>query len=593
MADVNKYINAKTGFWSSKKMASKLHNDPEYRHYSQKHIKQTFDEKDAWARHKIIYRPAKEKYGGKVQAPDVGRFQMDFADFTSFRDDTYKYLLCIIDIYSRYLITFKCKTRNSAEYLPLIESFIKNWNGGHYIRTEQKRYDIYDIKNQRNTPYKVGDNIFVRSGNKLFANRKFSVARALANKTYNIQAETGIPFAIRRPFKHGQLELDENNNKYPNVYSISSDNEFPASQEYRNLMQKYNIKYFYSMAGEHGGKTAVVDRLIRTLRTLLGRYHTHTNSTAWANVIDDFVDNYNHSKHRMIGVQPAYSLATRDKFEPTSHKQLKNKDNLKNIDIDFQVGDWVRIKAKRDMMHNKANLPYWNKEIYVIHSRIGNRFALSRHKKVIMQPKHKDKPYLFEPYHLQKVKKPNVSNENNPDNPPNEDKPPDKQPKKPRRKIKPGKAEIDDDDDDDVEEPPPSQPKKYPPQVEALFEDNDSDSEDDVTIETKPKLFNLDVPEFIQLPQVAPMPLPPVVPPVLPPPVPVQRPSLTQAMNSRPRKRIGNIFKTKAYLARKAMKTKKTFRRAVRRPRKNKLPRKDLKDNETIPAGILDRLMRE
>ena len=133
MADVSNYLNAKTGFWSSKKMAKKMGNDPQFRHYSKKHIQRTFEEKPAWARHKVIKKNKRQLYGGKVQAPDVGRFQIDFADFSNF-NDTHKYLLCIIDVYSRYLIGFKCKSREATEYVPLLKRFIGLWNTGHYIQ---------------------------------------------------------------------------------------------------------------------------------------------------------------------------------------------------------------------------------------------------------------------------------------------------------------------------------------------------------------------------------------------------------------------------------------------------------------------------
>ena len=427
MADVSNYLNPKTGFCSSNKMAKKVGNDPQFRHYSQKHIERTFDEKPAWARHKEIRKSQKLRVGGKVQAPDIGRFQIDFADFTNFRD-TYNYLLCIIDIYSRYLIVFKCKTRNTDEYIPHLKKFIGWWNTGHYTRKEQRKYDTFDFQKKNPDKFKVGDTVHIRTSQSKFARRPFTIESVGDDNTYSVSTinkhgeksvwkskTTGLPHRV--PYRSLELQgiVD-----YPPVYSISSDNEFTDNREYVALLAENNIQMFSSMAGEHSGKLAIVDRVIRTLRTLLGRYHTHTNSTAWVGVIDDFVENYNHSKHRTIGNKPSWSLAHRDKLDKTDKNiQNNDKDDVKGhtLKTDIQVGDYVRIRKKRDAFHNKANLPYWSKEIYIVQERIRNRFTVSRHGQTLNQPQNKG-AYLFQPHYLQKVKKDNVSNDDKPDNTP-------------------------------------------------------------------------------------------------------------------------------------------------------------------------------
>jgi hypothetical protein len=146
--------NTKTGYWSSKKMRVKTKRIPNMRLYKGAHVERLLDEKPAWARHKIITKKSVDKQGIKIQAYDIGRFQIDFADFTNF-GDTDNYLLVIIDVFSRFLIAFACKGRDADEYVLHLENFITKWNNGDYVEIEsakegntQYEYREYDKPNK-------------------------------------------------------------------------------------------------------------------------------------------------------------------------------------------------------------------------------------------------------------------------------------------------------------------------------------------------------------------------------------------------------------------------------------------------------------
>ena len=349
----NKFFTPKTGFWSSTKLAKKSRYLPVLKNFESKFIENKLENNDTWSRHKIIYKNAIDKYSRKIQAPDIGRFQIDFADFTNF-DDTHKYLLIIIDVFSRFLIVYPSYTRESNEYIPNLRDFIDKWNSGYYIKQNMIDIDEND---------------------------------------YNINK-----------YPNNNLENLEYEHP-PKVYSISSDNEFPNSNEYRDLLHKYNIKMYYAMPNEKRGKVSLAERVIKTLRLLLGRYFTYNNTTQWVDVIQDFVDNYNNTQHRTIGVKPKWALVHRDKFEKPSLKS--------NVEYNINVGDWVRMKYYRDIFHNKSNRPYWSKEIYLVHKKVGNRFQLIRKGQLVLRPN--NQPKTFEVYHLKKIKKADVSPENNPE----------------------------------------------------------------------------------------------------------------------------------------------------------------------------------
>ena len=107
-------LNPSFSFWSANKMAKKMKRNPLLKHFETKSIERKFDELDAWNRHKILTKRAVDKYSRKIEVSNIGYFQIDFADFTNF-NDTHKYLLIIIDVYSRFLIVYPCKSREAFE----------------------------------------------------------------------------------------------------------------------------------------------------------------------------------------------------------------------------------------------------------------------------------------------------------------------------------------------------------------------------------------------------------------------------------------------------------------------------------------------
>ncbi|CAB4013371.1 uncharacterized transposon-derived [Paramuricea clavata] len=73
------------------------------------------------------------------------------------------------------------------------------------------------------------------------------------------------------------------------------------------VLDDHNIHHFSTRLT--GKKAAIVERFNRTLKTRMWKYFTERGFTEkkkkWIDVLPDFVNSYNHSKHRTIGMKPA------------------------------------------------------------------------------------------------------------------------------------------------------------------------------------------------------------------------------------------------------------------------------------------------
>ncbi|CAB3989945.1 integrase core domain-containing [Paramuricea clavata] len=82
--------------------------------------------------------------------------------------------------------------------------------------------------------------------------------------------------------------------------------QFDDGKEFYNVgvksLKEHNIHYFSTGTDK---KAAIVERFNRTLKTRMWKYFTENKTIVWVDVLPDFVNSYNHSKHRTIGMKPA------------------------------------------------------------------------------------------------------------------------------------------------------------------------------------------------------------------------------------------------------------------------------------------------
>ena len=141
-------------------------------------------------------------------------------------------------------------------------------------------------------------------------------------------------------------------NRKPNKIWVDQGGEF-----YNHVFKRWlsnNDIIMYSTFNE--GKSAVVERFIRTLKNKLYKHMTAINKNVYYDVSDDVVNEYNNTKNNTIKMKP---------------KDVKNDNNRVYIDehneksTRFNVDDRVRISTFKNIFA-KGYTPNWSREIFVI-----------------------------------------------------------------------------------------------------------------------------------------------------------------------------------------------------------------------------------
>ena len=119
--------------------------------------------------------------------------------------------------------------------------------------------------------------------------------------------------------------------KYPDVVQYDDGNEF-KNKDVNKLLDGLDIRHFTTLV-KRGGKAffnrkaAIVERLNRTLKSIMWKYFAEHNTKKWLHILDDVTFNYNNS------------VNSKDKVWMT----LYGKES-ENYVPRFKVGDIVRVK---------------------------------------------------------------------------------------------------------------------------------------------------------------------------------------------------------------------------------------------------------
>ena len=144
----------------------------------------------------------------------------------------------------------------------------------------------------------------------------------------------------------------------PNKLWTDKGTEF-YNKEVKQLLQKHGIE-LYSTENEE--KSSVVERWNRTMKEKMFKYFSANSTRTYLPVLDDFVRQYNTTKHRSI------------KMTPTS-ASLKEHENKVYWNLygsippmqppRFRVGDKVRITKKKGTFE-KGYTPRWTEEVFEV-----------------------------------------------------------------------------------------------------------------------------------------------------------------------------------------------------------------------------------
>jgi len=184
---------------------------------------------------------------------------------------------------------------------------------------------------------------------------RFAFVRALPNKNSLTTAD-----ALKSIFAEGRK---------PRFIQADEGNEFEGSC--RRYLKEENIILFNNHSIL---KAAMIERFNRTLMTRISKYLTYTKNLKFIDRLQDFVDSYNSSYHRVIKCSPndVNKFNAMDVWircygktpEEENHQKLK-----KSI---LKVGTFVRLKIMKQQF-SKGYSPTFSKEIYEIREVVSSK----------------------------------------------------------------------------------------------------------------------------------------------------------------------------------------------------------------------------
>ena len=124
-----------------------------------------------------------------------------------------------------------------------------------------------------------------------------------------------------------------------------------------DLASKYRFNQFHTY--DRDIKAAIVERFKRTLKEMIWRYFTWTNTRKWVtnsqgeDMLAKFVNAYNHRQHTTLGMSPLQAMEhdQNELSDSTIGKHLKQKQR-KRLERDYsniKVGDFVLVNTAKKM----------------------------------------------------------------------------------------------------------------------------------------------------------------------------------------------------------------------------------------------------
>lgn len=130
---------------------------------------------------------------------------------------------------------------------------------------------------------------------------------------------------------------------------------------FQAMLKRRNIRYRNTL-NEH--KAAVVERFIRTFKSLLSRYLTEKNTLVYVRILPQLMATYNRRIHSAHGYAPFQVTKANEKKVLKVYQTKWNK--VKKQKPTFKIGDLVRI-AKARAAFSKESDQSFREEIFKIH----------------------------------------------------------------------------------------------------------------------------------------------------------------------------------------------------------------------------------
>ena len=143
--------------------------------------------------------------------------------------------------------------------------------------------------------------------------------------------------------------------QYPSVISSDLGSEFNSKDLYAWSEHK-KIRLFYINKSDYKTSyaTAIVDRLIRTIKDKLERYQKLNDTKSIIQAVNDIVEGYNNTKHRMLGKSP--NEMTRADVEANATEKRQHNDEVMQKSYDNLQNKTVGILNKKNIFDKGSKM---------------------------------------------------------------------------------------------------------------------------------------------------------------------------------------------------------------------------------------------
>ena len=140
------------------------------------------------------------------------------------------------------------------------------------------------------------------------------------------------------------------------------------SNIFRAHLKKLDIKLYNpeKQPNDFKGATSIVERVNRTIRTLITRYRVANKDKRWISDLPRIVRGYNESPHRSL----------KWKTPKEVYRDQNSEENMIRKIFEFKKGSFVRIRVNRKNLYEKKSLPPWSKGMYTVITKTGQKYKL-------------------------------------------------------------------------------------------------------------------------------------------------------------------------------------------------------------------------
>jgi hypothetical protein len=168
------------------------------------------------------------------------------------------------------------------------------------------------------------------------------------------------------------IEIVKDRGAHPKYLWLDQGKEF-LNKDFKAYCKKFGVKMYHT----HGrGKSIMVERFNRTLKTNMWRELTAMNSHKWVDILPELIKKYNNSKHSTIKMTP--NEASAGKLKPIEVKDdipeqkqelykvsIMTREMIEKYNTKFRKGDWVRISRIKGAFE-KGYDQNWSHEIFKV-----------------------------------------------------------------------------------------------------------------------------------------------------------------------------------------------------------------------------------